>query len=444
MRPCPDIASRLVPGLFVALSVGLVACTEGAANVIDAGVSVAELPCSTDAECVELGLICDRLRRTCVCTSDAMCAGNPAGNYCNAFTGRCVRDVAGCKSDGDCPGGQYCDAGLRTCRSLKAWCESCSLDAECGADNFCVRHPDFPSASPFCAAACDGGCGPGQKCADTEKGRQCVPDGSRCKQVASCTPDSGKACSTDSECGDASQVCDRGQSRCVARQAGCVAGQACDPTSRQCVAACATNRECEERYSDPLYTCKSGSCVRGETCRADADCADAKWCLKPVGAAANDVGACEPVCTSSAECPLGQRCPTEVSTHRRCVAGCTTDDECPLTAVCTNGACESANQAGARRCQATQVCNPKERCLVGTGDPSRDHTCVLTEICRPGSCTPTSCGSDFCAQIFPASGAPYLRCVSRCAGDDDCPAAFYCIDLGAGGICMPNDPSICR
>jgi hypothetical protein len=225
----------------------------------------------------------------------------------------------------------------------------------------------------------------------------------------------------------------------VARESGCVAGQACDANTRQCVAACASSRECAERYSDPLYTCKAGSCVRGETCRADTDCADAKWCLKPVGAAADALGACEPACRSSAECPLGQRCPLETPAHRRCVPGCATNDECPLTAICANGACESANPAGARRCQTTLVCNPKERCLTGTGDPSRDRTCVTTDICRPCGAG-GACGSDSCVQIDFGS----IRCVPFCQTDDDCPAAFYCIDLDGGGVCFPWDPSTCR
>lgn len=425
----------------------LAACSSSGGDADAGTIAVADLPCSTNAECADRNFVCDPLRRLCVCTSDAMCAGNPAGAYCNAFTGRCVGDVAGCKSDGDCADGQFCDAALRTCRTRKGWCEPCSQDAECGASgDFCIHHPDFASAPTFCAAACGAGgtCPEGRKCAQTEKGQQCVPATGRCQQVSACNPDSGQRCAVDTDCTEGvGQACDRVRSRCVAAQATCVAGQACDPISRQCVAACQQDRECVERFADNAYVCVDGTCVHAETCRSDTECAADKWCEIAAGATS---GVCQPACTADAECPLGQRCLAE-NGHRRCTPGCSGDSDCPLNAVCSGGVCEYATPTGARRCQLTNVCAPKEICGSNASDASRYHVCNATETCR--ACT-GGCGAGVCAQIYTPSGS-ISRCAFRCATDDECPSGFSCNQMAYGPgandvawLCWPVDPNVCR
>src|SRR2546430_2696480 len=78
--------------------------------------------CSTDSEC-QAHFRCDLELRRCVCTGDEACPGK----FCNAFTGLCVESVGGCSGNDagtvHCGQGQYCDAVVRTCKAVTAFCQ---------------------------------------------------------------------------------------------------------------------------------------------------------------------------------------------------------------------------------------------------------------------------------------------------------------------------------
>src|SRR5436305_418570 len=96
--------------------------------------------CSSDAEC-KSAFRCDLQIRRCVCTADSACGGTTP--FCNAFTGLCVAQIAGCTSNSACASGEYCDTALRTCKAITGFCKACKTDAECGAGSSCLQHPDF-------------------------------------------------------------------------------------------------------------------------------------------------------------------------------------------------------------------------------------------------------------------------------------------------------------
>lgn len=470
-RPSP--ASTLVA--FACAFGALAGCTAGSGSPDAGSPGSGDLPCSTEAECADQHLVCDHLRRTCVCTKDAMCAGNPAGAYCNAFTGRCVKDIAGCKSDRECGEGNFCDAALRTCRAKKAWCEPCTQDEECGGpDDFCIHHPEFQTTPTFCGVACGAGdaCPAGQKCATTEKGKQCLPEVGRCNQAASCTPDSGQPCGVDTDCtlGDG-QLCDQVLGRCVAGQSSCAQGQACDPVTHQCVAGCRLDRECVERFSDPMYSCLNNSCVRAETCHGDGDCPSTKWCFKASGAGDAAAGTCQAACNADLDCPLGQRCVNNPTTaRRRCLDGCVNGDNsgCSLNAICNNGGCEYAGPNGVRRCQVKEVCAFRESCLNSSCVPAPDHCKACSAGCGAGACATIysnvtcggsaqcpagiaqACGNvDGCASSGGyACACPMQRCLYRCTTDVQCPKGFTCqgaaVNGNNGPWCYPVDATLCK
>lgn len=426
----------------------------------DDGVSVTSLPCAIDAECAELGFVCDDGRRTCVCTSDAMCDDKEGTPYCNAFTGHCVAGIAGCKNDDECGQNEFCDGALRICREKKSYCGSCTQDAECGGPNdYCVKHPDFPGSASYCGTACtaEGACEAGQACRDTEKGKQCVPANSRCQsgQSQSCAPDSGQSCQVDDECTEGGrQQCDTTTNKCRAVDSGCRSNQSCDPDTRKCVTSCQFDTECQERYGDN-FVCEDDACVPTTSCKKDKDCGDDAYCFKTPGSTAEDVGSCQASCRGNADCHLQQRC-SETS-PRKCEAGCSENSDCPLSAICTaGGACEFKDSGGAQRCQVREVCGFKEYCIdnacraepkhCGPPQPSCPSGGLLSPItfspgCRAG--VAIACPGGTPAGVIDmgacfANMCKIERCLYACPTGGDCPNGFYCASF-LGNICFPND-----
>src|SRR5438309_2238712 len=164
---------------WAALAVALAACKS---SVPPPPTAVPDT-CSSDAEC-SAHFRCDLELRRCVCSSDDACSGGTP--FCNAFTGLCVAQVAGCTSSTTCAAGQYCDTALRTCKAITGFCHGCKTNAECGAGSVCVAHPDFAAAGTFCVPACSGGsCAPGLSC----KSGNCFP-AAACGNSNACFPDS--------------------------------------------------------------------------------------------------------------------------------------------------------------------------------------------------------------------------------------------------------------
>lgn len=446
-------AGRAALGLSVCL---VVACSAEPEKPQDR-VSITSLPCAIDAECAELGFVCDDGRRTCVCTSDSMCEDKEGTPYCNAFTGHCVAEIAGCKTDSECSANEFCDGALRICREKKPYCGSCTQDAECGGPNdYCVKHPDFPGSASYCATACtaEGACPTGQACRDTEKGKQCVPENVRCQsgQSVECTPDSKQRCRENADC-SGGQVCDDATSLCRAASSGCRASQSCDPISRKCVTSCEFNADCQERYG-PNYVCEEQTCVPMESCLRDEDCGDDSFCFKMPGSSAETVGACQASCRSHDDCYLQQVCSD--GPRRKCVSGCTSNADCPLNAICSNGSCEFKDSAGNRRCQLTEVCDFKEVCENNSCRLDPKHCGAGTSTCPQGGKLSAIFFSPGCvggtAVACPAGSHQGVvnqgggnanlckieRCLYSCADHSDCPNGFYC-DQWLGSICQPNE-----
>ena len=418
--------------------------------------------CSSDAEC-KANFRCDLQLRRCVCTSDSACgAGAP---FCNAFTGLCVAEVAGCTSNSACGPKQYCDTALRTCKDTTGFCKPCAGDAECGAGSSCLAHPDFPAAGKFCVAACSGGsCAAGLSC----RSGSCFPP-TACANSNACFSDSLKPCSADTDC-DATESCDQSLRACVQRNRTCPAGDACDPQSKLCVHSCSTDQDCVAIENATGYQCRANACFRRNICSQDGDCTNGQICqANPDGSKSCAVG-----CVNASDCPLGQGCDTtSVPNHPRCASGCTQNADCALNTICSGGTCVSSQGSCAQECQATQVCKIAGNCV--------NNCCIdanLAVLCPPGGTCGTcptngsGCGLSACgSNCFPANVRPgtsqadcntigpgyaynsalqqcqVLVHLNACSQDSDCPyKGFKCVQkstfaCGAGGVCFPQEPA---
>lgn len=395
--------------------------------------------CNVDAECGQLR--CDKVRRQCVCLSDDSCRmGAMLGavpKYCNNFTGQCVEEIAGCRSDTECAMGEYCDPSIRACRTLKTFCEPCGANTECGGqgDN-CVLEPSLNQK--FCGKACmtTTDCPRGSTCQQKDGAAQCWPDKTpqgqtaTCRNFQGCVPDSGRSCNVTADCQDSTQRCDPRQGRCVAVQQVCPFGTTCDPRARLCVAECSRDADC----GDARLRCINRLCEPLNECMMDTDCADNRVCTKPPG---EPVGRCQPFCTTDAQCPLGQVCARTSGNRFGCVPGCSSNTGCGLDQRCNvrTKICEGPVIGNARACQATSACNSCEVCEGSTNlcrsakaDFPHCQTCATSAECPGGTCVALPSGTSVCARF--------------CGGGQECPQGFACLTLTTGGsACVPADRS---
>lgn len=406
---------------WAALAVVLAACKNGVPQ------PPAALPdtCSGDSEC-GANFRCDREMRRCVCTSDTACKGDASGEFCNVYTGLCVGAVGGCSAVPDagtvhCGQGQYCNTALRTCKAVTSFCQPCKGDAECGPGSACAAHPDFPSAGTFCVSACDGAgaCANQLACRTAASGAKlCYPPGA-CGVSNACVPDSLRLCSADLDCADPAQTCDLSLKACIARSRTCPAGDACDPQSRLCVQACATDLDCLQIIEKvPGYQCRANACFRLALCAQDSDCTGGQICQ------ANSDGSksCHAGCVTNADCPLGSGCNTTDPNHPRCNPGCTVNTDCALNTICDTSAhlcTPSAPPACAQYCQDTAVCPIGANCS--------NSCCVETNL--PATCGGTNCGNCVSGGISPGcnqncSIGCFPMNLGSCASLADCQAKY--------------------
>jgi hypothetical protein len=396
------------------------------------------LSCNVDAECGPVR--CDKIRRQCICLSDETCRSTDlaaAPKYCNNYTGLCVEEIAGCKSDAECSGAEYCDKSLRACRPFKNFCESCGADNECGGTgDRCLTAAD---GSRFCSRTCatHADCARGAQCRDTDGTRQCWPntnpiaptESATCADFRGCTPDSLRTCSSDAEClelGD--QRCDSNQGKCVAIQQVCPFGTACDPRNKICVTECTADADC----GDPALRCVNRVCEPASECQSDLDCPANKVCAIPPG---QTTGACHPFCQSDGQCPLGQTCQRSTDGRYRCVGGCLTHADCPLDQRCnaSTSLCEGPAVGSARICQTSVACQTCEVCdaiKLECGSAT-----ALFPYCAP--CTSaTQCPGGACVGMLDGS-----YCARVCGGGEECPQGFSCLPIGGGSqsACVPAD-----
>jgi len=97
---------------------------------------------------------------------------------------------------------------------------------------------------------------------------------------------------------------------------------------------CGTDAHCTA--IDACMTCQGNACVRTTgCCKSDIDCKSGR-CAKAPGAT---TGMCAAGCSSTNDCPAGQRC-----ADGACVpdVGCTDDSKCAAGQKCQNGECVAA------------------------------------------------------------------------------------------------------
>lgn len=384
--------------------------------------------CNVDAECGTLR--CDKIRHQCICLSDESCKpADPMAppRYCNNYTGLCVAEIAGCKADSECGMGQYCDPSIRACRPLKGFCETCAANNECGgAGDNCIA--DTNLMQKFCGKAClvSSDCPRGASCLDKDGAKQCWPSESplpgqtaSCRNFKGCTPDLGRTCNNDMECGDSSQRCDPGQGRCVAIEQVCPFGTTCDPRVKICVTDCAVDADC----GSADLRCINRVCQPLDDCVRDNDCNASRFCAPPTVCG---LSSCY-TCTEGAKICDGSGVRT---CEREATTGCTSWSDsvpCINNLVCDEGSCRPKNNPdGGLACLdsrggiATSKCatssEPAPVCLMGIGE---------VECSRlPSECT----------DWVPARG----RCKSQCATDAECALGETCQMVGGRYKCRPG------
>lgn len=437
------MSSALVRSAAIVFTAVLLGCPPGKSNNTpsDAGSTVDFVgrSCNVDAECGSLR--CDKVRRQCICLSDESCkSADPAApiRYCNNYTGLCVEEISGCRSDADCAAIEYCDSSIRSCRPKKSFCEPCAGDNECGGDgDNCVL--DATLNQKFCGKACEANsdCARGASCQEHGGVKQCWPapnpltpnETPSCENFKGCTPDSLRACDSNAECAElGDQRCDTAQGRCVAIQQACAFGTVCDPRNKICVAECAADADC----GDAKLRCVNRVCEPVNDCTTDAQCPQNKVCSVPAGAT---TGQCVPFCQSDSECPLGQICTQSADARYRCEPGCSSNTNCPIDQRCnlTTKQCEGPTVNGARTCQATTACNTCELC------DATKYECTAADTSFPycSACSsPTQCAGGTCVLMDDGQ-----FCAKFCGSGQECPQGFVCLTLGGGAqsACVPSD-----
>lgn len=457
----------------LAVSGILAGCPNGGNRLPDGGVIALDLvgrACNVDAECkasdAGVDLRCDPVRRVCICLSDLDCNRNPEApvRFCNNYTGLCVANVAGCKSNADCEASEYCDPSIRACQPVKTFCEQCATDEECGgAGDDCVLDPNLNQK--FCATACEtkSDCPRGGECRDFGGKKLCGPptqvdtEGNipSCLSFESCTPDTLQTCNSDAECTQSEgQRCDTSQGRCIALERKCPFGTACDPTAKICVTECSIDEDC----GDSNQRCINRVCEAPFSCEEDSDCSASRVCSKAPG---QTVGQCRPFCQSDAECPLATICSESADGRSRCVEGCRPCDPsmatcgprdgnrgCPIESRCgAAGLCEYAPEGEPSYCQSSSACDTCESCNLSPnlGEQFRCRSARLSFPYCERCATPTECGGGgTCVQLV--DGLTY--CMRQCGGGQECPQGFVCqttnqttADGGVLSACVPSDRS---
>jgi hypothetical protein len=363
---------------------------------------------------------------------------------CNNFTGLCVAEMAGCRSDLECPAGEWCDKQVRSCKPRKGFCDTCASDDECGGDgDLCIE--DDSLKQKFCGVACDPAngdsdcqrmAGTGASCQSFGGINQCWPkEGRNCKVFLGCVPDSRKTCEASADCSDVpDQVCDPSIGLCVARVQSCPFGQVCDSHSRVCVDACASDADCVA--IDPSLRCVNRGCEPlGECAASDSDpsgdsmCPANKVCSFSPGLRS---GVCVPFCSSNNECAPGMICQRTPDGRSKCMTGCLANADCPPDKKCVKqagqvvGACEGV--AGIT-CQTDSACPVCSSCDL-TGLQCRSAASL--GFCKPCG-VDADCGTGHCLDLQnPLTGQLENRCGQPCP-QAGCPRGFVCAEICLAG-----------
>ncbi len=269
--------------------------------------------CVDTGDCMDPSLFCDTSTGTCLpvgrCTSDLHCA---QGQICDFTRSTCV---AGCRSDGDCPG-DACRCGdvacnctgttpdeLKTCTVGVCDPNFCSTNAFCQFGQICgippdagftrsVCYSDFNADTrPYCATCSSGGgtltCGSGANYCIIDTQTDATYCGADCSQGQACPNGYGcrdiRVVLTRWEC-DANNPCKGDTTLPCSADTDCARGGVCLKTdgmitgfcSGQCrlkeganfgYCSCQTNADCVQQ------SCSMGECtISRRNCVNDIDC----------------------------------------------------------------------------------------------------------------------------------------------------------------------------
>lgn len=327
---------------------------------------------------------CQRYLHKAVCSCPAGFRASPTADQ------GCVRQLQGCRSDGDCLAGSLCMAGQ--CKPV------CRNIGDCAQGERCVNN--------ICQLPCvaHGQCLGGQACV----GGFCV---------------AGCRASTD----------------CPINQA-CMNHQCENPCQRQGV--CGINALCRVIDRTAQCACPEGF-MGGPTAqqgcmRSPIRCGSTSPC--PAGTSCQS-GRCYPTCQGGNGCAGGERC-----TGGLCIKVCYSDNNCPAGEVCIDGGCRAGCRSDGDCAQNSQVCiNSQCRCAPGyTAGPSG---CVDVDECQSKPCHPSAVcsntpGSYRCSCRPGTVGDGYAS--PGCVAPNECETNAGCSDqlacLVRGSIKKCADP----
>ena len=377
---------------------------------------------------------CETDGSSCGGSCDGTHAGGCSYPTTSCRSGSCSAGLAtvgaSCDGAGHCPVEQTVSCSPYVC-GTSSCLGNCSVDADCGAGNWCSAGVCSPlrNGGEACGGASEcatGSCVDGV-CCDTACNGQCeacdVPGSAgTCTPVAGAPHGARAACATDgSACGGAcdgtnATSCAYPAAETTCRGGTCAAGVATD------AAACDGAGSCPaaQQVNCAPYACGATAC-RGD-CNADGDCAAGNYCA---------AGVCSPVKVPGEACSSASQCGTG-----SCVDGVCCDTAC-------NGQCEACDVAGSvGTCSpvagpphgARTACASDGSACAGTCDGSSRGACAYPD--SSVSCRASACADGVVTQ--PAA----------CDGAGACPAAeqtscggFACDGDACGTSC--NDSSAC-
>lgn len=244
--------------------------------------------CSDEFGCPG-GYVCDTVG---LCQLPECSGDDDCGSLERCVNQLCLPDTDACRTDGDCPAGDFCDESDR-----------CTPSTTCSASNPCVR-PDY---------VCDfrGSCVPAPPTGQCSSTSPCT--GTDICVEGVCTPPAS-ACEFDFQCG---------------------AGKSC--VNGECVIiGCGNNGDCANGTS-----CMTGFCLPDPSqCDASSDCGSGELCVD--GRCLADCRASAAVCSALEVCGADGFCRPDVAPS----AFCDGDEDCAMGSVCRSGVCRTPCTTG--------------------------------------------------------------------------------------------------
>jgi hypothetical protein len=413
-----------------------------------------------------------------VCQTARDCA---SGEACVA--GSCIasRRALGCRSDGECGAGEWCDPADRACKAVLP----AALDAG--------TQPGVPIVPPMedagspdptmmdASAPIDTGVADAGATVDTG-----LEDAGAPADMGA--PDSGSpsGCVTDADCTAPSTVCNAVDGRCLPANlaqgdqtclidAQCASGMCLGLTLgaqsiQVCTDPCGATAECPIDFAC-LPVSGMGFCLSemlfnppatfdtpaGGSCTTTTNTCQTGWCN-------TGVSQCIETCSRNTDCAaFGGNCWTYTQTNmgtstydHLCVPQATASAAgavCAANTDCQSGICDRYDGKCARHCCADQDCPAGDTCTVYDLDASNAVKVCIARSPTAGTaalgapCTTyADCESEACASVDPDDPNSPRKCSTTCCRDQDCsvlPLGGHCRPAGTGvgtqitGLCQP-------